>query len=217
MALAVAAVIFTGCTGGEEGTANTAPIPAETTVVVPITAAVVTTTVAATTAVGAVPDSVPTPVGKDYRVPVVVKVVPTTDAEREVLAAATELIAKYHTFELREVSDRAQLSAVMMGDALEEFAEVAQSLSDDINVPSNSDRVVIEAIKGEADSATVLACEVDGTRVYVRSKTGDLTLDNDVLATLHMSYELRRTAGGWRIATFEVVATAEGVDECERS
>ena len=216
----VAVMLLAGCSGSEEGTANTAPIRAEnavatTTVPAPTTAVPVTTT-STTTSVARV-DSVPTPVGEDYRVPIVVKFVPNTDVEREVLDAATELFVKYRALQLLVVSDRDQQSRALVGGALDEFVETVAQSRNDVTVPSKSDRVVIKAIETEPDTATVLVCEVDGSRVYVQSRIGDLVFDNDLLATLHKTYQLRQTAGGWRIAMVEVTAVTEGVDECAGS
>ena len=222
-ALVVVVTLLAGCTnGGESGTPNTAPIREETTTVVVATEAPTTSTSApVTTAV--VPssvapvDSVPKPVGEDYRVPVVVKFVPSTDAEREVLAAATELLVKYRTMQLRLVGDRGQLSEALVGGALEGFAEASEEFSEDINVPSAVDRVVIESVEIDADEAKVKVCQVDGAQVYVKSSADEAILQNALLATLRKTYQLQKLASGWRISADEITLTTEGADECAKS
>lgn len=216
--MAVAAgVLFAGCTGGEEGTANTAPIRAETTVVVTTVAAVV-----ASVPVDSVPpasvaplSSVPTPVGEDYRVPVVVKFVPTTDAEREVLAAATELFTRFRRFELTEEKRAEVLQEVLIGKSFEEWIPNATTGLEVRAVPSKSDRVVIESIKlTGTHAAEVNTCWVDGATLFVRNESGEFVLDDAELATLVQRFELDRTTNGWRISVDELLDRRIGVDKC---
>ena len=218
-------VVLAGCTNdGESGAPNTAPIREETTTAVVATEAPTTSTSApVTTAVVsssvAPVDSVPKPVGEDYRVPVVVKFVPSTDAEREVLAAATELLVKYRMLQLRVSSENSQLRMVLTGAALDEFIKAVAQSQNDVTVPSESDRVVVEAIETRTDSqnAALKVCEVDGSSVFAQSDNGDLVFDNAVLATLRKTYQLRRGTDGWRIAVAEVTALSEGSDQCADS
>ena len=215
----VAVMLLAGCSGSEEGTANTAPIRAETTTVAVATDAPVTAGVVAvveTTVVASV-DSVPTPVGEDYRWPVLVTFVPKTDVERDVLASVSELFVKYRRLELWGEKRQELLEEVLAGKILDEWIPKATLETDLVTVPSSADRIVIESmVLKTQDSVEVTVCQLDGSRLYVRAENGEFVLDNDQMITVHKRYIFEREPEGWRITLDERLGLAEDVDECEK-
>ena len=218
-----ALMFVTSCSGGVEGTANTAPIREETTVpsvvTLPVTTAAAVTTsaaaVAVSTEVAVASSTVPTPVGDDYRVPVIVKFVPTTDEEREVLAAATELLVQYRRLDLRAEKRTDLLNLVLTGEALVRFGPNATIEAEVVSVPSDIDRVVINSVNLRgADFALVDVCQVDGASLFVRAENGDLVFDNSDIGVLSKRYEIVRKSDGWRVSTDEVLNYNLGPDEC---
>jgi hypothetical protein len=216
----VVAVMVGGCARKEMGVRNTAPIREETTTTpAPVVTEPPTTAVTTTLGPTAVPASTdPKPVGDDYRGTVIVKAIPKTDLEREILAATVALLAKRRQLALLNTSDRALLEEVMVGKSLEEYLTLGD-LGPDVElvqVPGANDRFVVDEMAvSSPDSAIAKVCEVDGAASYV-VKEGKLLLTNDDIATSFWEFQLVRTAAGWRIGFETGTGVYDGVDKCEK-
>jgi hypothetical protein len=216
----VVAVTVGGCARKELGVRNTAPIREETTttparvVTEPPTTAV-TTTLAPTP----VPAADPKPVGDDYRGTVIVKAVPKTDLEREILNATVALLGERSKFQMLNVTERELLSEVLVGAALTDFVERGVAVSDQLlQMPGKTDRVVIDSIVAlSPDTAKAVVCEVDGTIVYVRDTAGRFVLDDPgEISTVRWELQVVRVAEGWRIGVETGLQTIDGFDKCAR-
>jgi hypothetical protein len=215
----VVAVMAGGCARKEMGVRNTSPIREETTTTpTPVVTEPPTTAVTTTLAPIAIPAADPKPVGDDYRGTVIVKAVPKTDLDREILDATVALLAKRRQLALLNTSDRALLEEVMVGKSLEEYLTLGDLGPDTqlVQVPGANDRFVVNSMAvSSPDSAIAEVCEVDGASSYV-IKEGKLLLKNDDIATSFWEFQLVRTAAGWRIGFETGTGVYDGVDKCEK-
>jgi hypothetical protein len=217
----VISVLAGGCARKEVGVANTAPIREETTTIAaPVVTDAPTTTATTTTAATvpvAAPGTDPKPVGDDYRGKVIVRAVPKTDLEREIVDAAVDLLGKRRRLGLLNTSDRVLLSEVMIGDSLEDYLGLGSSGPETqlIQVPGPNDRFVVQSVTiVSPDSAVTKVCEVDGAASYF-DNDGTLSLKNADLLTSLWEFQLVRTVDGWRIGSETGNGVIEGVDKCE--
>jgi hypothetical protein len=216
-ALAVSLAV-TGCARKERGVRNNAPIREETTTVaVPVVTEAPTTAAPTTVALTLpdVPSTDPKPVGDDYRGTVIVKAVPKTDLEREILDATVDLLAKRRQLALLNTNDRSVLGEVMTGQALEEYLSLGKDvIGRTVSVPSGIDRTLItEVIQTFPDSGIVRVCEVDGASTYSEGPSSYSLLNKDV-ATNKLEIQIVRTIDGWRIGVDTVLDVLVG-DKCE--
>jgi hypothetical protein len=161
-------VMVGGCSRKEVGVANTAPIREETTTVAAPVVTDVPTTAVPTTFPSTSVSTDPQPVGDDYRGEVIVKAVPKTELEREILDATADLLAKRRRLALLNTNDRAILGELMVGNALEEYLELGKDITGNtVSVPSVSDRTLVtEVVRTSPDSGVVRVCEVDGAATH---------------------------------------------------
>jgi hypothetical protein len=208
-----------GCARKEMGVPNTAPIREETTTTpAPVVTEVPTTAVSTTLQSTQVPATDPKPVGDDYRGTVIVKAVPKTDREREILDATVELLAKRRQLQLLNTSDRTLLGEVMTGKALDDYIDRgsgSESLSL-VQVPAATDRFVVKSlVTSSPDSAVSTVCEVDGASVFRRDSSGQLVIDHaGVPSTVQWEFQILLASDGWRIGYETVVDVRDGVDLC---
>jgi hypothetical protein len=205
-----------GCSSREpEGSPNTAPIREETTTVVSSTE--VASTVAVTSTIGSaavVTAAEPKPVSDDFMGTVIVKAVPKTDSEREILDATVALLGNRRRLQLQNTNDRALLAEVMVGQALEEYLGRGEP-GEFVAVPGKTDRLVFDSLKATSpDSAIVEICEVDGATAYKRDPTGKLMPYNDDISSVLWEFQVVRTDAGWRVGFETVVDVFDGVDRC---
>jgi hypothetical protein len=210
-----------GCSRKEMGVANTAAIREETTTIAaPVESDAPTTTsspATAPTAAASVPEGDPKPVGDDYRGRVIVRAVPKTDLEREVVEAVSELLAKRSRFQMLNTTDREVLAEVLVGTALNDFIERGLSVADEIlQKPGASDRMVIDSIEVlSPDIGKAVVCEVDGTVVYVQDSAGRFVLDDPgEISTVRWELQIVRVPEGWRISVENGLQIIDGLDKC---
>jgi hypothetical protein len=220
VALAVG-LVLAGCSRKEVGVANTAPIREETTTIAtPVVTDAPTTTATTKTAATvpvAAPGTDPKPVGDDYRGEVIVRAVPKTDLEREILEATSDLLGKRSRFQMLNTTEDGVLAEVLVGVALRDFVERGLSVTDEVlQIPGVSDRIVIDSIEVlSPDTAKAVVCEVDGTVVYVRDSAGRYTLDDPgEISTVRWELQVVRVSEGWRISVENGIQNIDGLDKC---
>jgi hypothetical protein len=218
-AVLVLVLAGSGCSSRKpEGSSNPAPIREETRTVVSSTE--VATTVAVTSTIGSTAlakAAEPKPVGDDYMGTVIVKAVPKTDLEREILDATVSLLANRRRLQLQYTNDRELLGTVMVGQALEEYLARWQPGVEYVSVPGKTDRFVVDSLRETSpDSAIVEVCEVDGAISYKREPSGALGLFSDDANTVLWEFQVVRTDAGWRLGFETVVDVLDGEDKCAR-
>jgi hypothetical protein len=206
-----------GCSSKEpEGSPNTALIREETTTVASSTE--VASTVAVTSTIGStavVTAAEPKPVSDDFMGTVIVKAIPKTDSEREILEATVSLLANRRRLQLQYTNDRELLGTVMVGQALEEYLARWQPGVEYVSVPGKTDRFVVDSLRETSpDSAIVEVCEVNGAIAYKREQSGSLVLFNDDISTVLIEYQLVRTNSGWRLGYETIVDVLDRTDQC---